>query len=41
MAQIFDILGREFIIRHITPFPGFTPITSFGDRTPKAAEPRS
>ena len=41
MAQIFDILGREFIIRHVTPFPGCICTTNFGDRTPKSAEPRS
>jgi hypothetical protein len=32
MAQIFDIFGREFIIRHVTPFPGCIRAAGFGDR---------
>jgi hypothetical protein len=39
MAQVFDIFGREFIIRHVTPFPGCVRAAGFGDWTPTAPEP--
>jgi hypothetical protein len=32
MAQIFDIFGREFKIRHVTPFPGCIRAAGFGDQ---------
>src|SRR6516164_1373837 len=38
VAQILDIFGREFVIRHVTPFPGCAHGTGFGDWAPTAAE---